>query len=637
MKATADPLLAIFDKKLRLEVPLFQRQYVWGEDKHWAPLWEDISRKFSEHLEGRTDGPVHFLGAMVFDQKQTPTTAVERRQVIDGQQRLTTLQIFLAVFRDFALEQGCTELAKECERFTANEGMMSDKEADQFKVWPTQLDRGQFKDVMKAGSRKALEKLHPERKKKYARKPEPRPRMVEAYIYFDDRLYDFFIGHDDDPALLNETPIATRLETCFGAMRTALQVVVVDLEKEDDAQVIFETLNARGEPLLPADLLRNFIFLRAARLGEPQEELYEKYWQKFDDDFWRQEVSQGRNYRPRSDLFLQHMLASRRATDIPIKHLFVEYKYWIDRSVPKPFNSVREELQALEEQGNDFRRMIDPVEDDTLYDFYCFLADFEVSPVYPLLLALSRSGLSDTAWLEIAQTIESYLLRRAVCGLTTKNYNRTFLNLVRQLQGKTGNPEVVRNYFTSLTGESVVWPSDTQFSEAWLNTDAYHSLSNAKLARIFLRLNQTYVSRKSEPIRIAGALTIEHLMPQNWVEHWPLPDGTQGLPWSELAEMELSDPMAAASLHRRSMLQTIGNLTLITGSLNTAVSNGPWSEKRGGILRSSLLPLNQQLHDMATWDEEAILKRGKELLARCKKLWPGPIEITKAQQTATIE
>ena len=102
MRADAVPLLAIFEKKMRLEVPLFQRQYVWNLEHQWQPLWEDISRKFSEFLEGRKDAPVHFLGAMVLDQKQVPTTHVEKRQVIDGQQRLTTLQIFLAAYRDSA-------------------------------------------------------------------------------------------------------------------------------------------------------------------------------------------------------------------------------------------------------------------------------------------------------------------------------------------------------------------------------------------------------------------------------------------------------------------------------------------------------------------------------------------------------
>src|SRR5437660_6049783 len=106
MKANAAPLLALFERKMRLEVPLFQRQYVWGREQQWEPLWEDIARKFSEYLSGRKEAPVHFLGAMVLDQKQTPIAHVEKRQIIDGQQRLTTLQVFLAAFRDFCREQG---------------------------------------------------------------------------------------------------------------------------------------------------------------------------------------------------------------------------------------------------------------------------------------------------------------------------------------------------------------------------------------------------------------------------------------------------------------------------------------------------------------------------------------------------
>ncbi|MDM0010155.1 DUF262 domain-containing protein [Variovorax sp. J22G73] len=153
MKATAVSLLALFETKMQLEVPLFQRQYVWQREKHWEPLWEDIARKFTDYLDGRKDAPVHFLGAMVLDLKQTPATHVGKRQVIDGQQRLTTLQVFLSAFRDFCNEQGCEDMAREIASFTLNKGLMADAEVDKFKVWPTQLDRGQFADVVGAGSR----------------------------------------------------------------------------------------------------------------------------------------------------------------------------------------------------------------------------------------------------------------------------------------------------------------------------------------------------------------------------------------------------------------------------------------------------------------------------------------------------
>ena len=283
-------LLSVFDAKQRLDVPLFQRQYVWHEEEQWLPLWEDIERKFSEALDGREDAPNHFLGAMVLDQKQTPTGHVVVRQIIDGQQRLTTLQIFLAAYRDFCKQQECDALAAECDKFLFNTGMMADPEVDCFKVWPTQLDRLQFTNVIASRSCDEVLKRHPLRKKKYARKPDPRPRMVEAYLFFFEQLKLFFLGENGDTPLASEYPISTRVDECFQTLRSTLMVVVIDLQKGDDPQVIFETLNARGEPLLPADLLRNYIFFRANRDNLNIEAAYKKYWLHFDDKFWREEV-----------------------------------------------------------------------------------------------------------------------------------------------------------------------------------------------------------------------------------------------------------------------------------------------------------------------------------------------------------
>ena len=304
-------LLAIFDAKQRLEVPLFQRQYVWNEEQQWLPLWEDIERKFSEALEGRTDAPNHFLGAMVLDQKQTPTGHVVVRQIIDGQQRLTTLQIFLAAYRDFCTERDCQALAAECDKFLFNTGMMADPEVDKFKIWPTQLDRKQFTDVVASASREEVLRRHPLRRRPYARRPDPRPKMVEAYLFFFEQLKIFFLGSEGEPPLGAEHSVCTRLDECFQTLRNALMVAVIDLQRDDDPQVIFETLNARGEPLLPADLLKNYIFFRANREKIDVDAAYKKYWSRFDDEFWRQEVKQGRLTRPRSDLFMQHFLSSR--------------------------------------------------------------------------------------------------------------------------------------------------------------------------------------------------------------------------------------------------------------------------------------------------------------------------------------
>lgn len=620
MKANAVPLLAIFEKKMRLEVPLFQRQYVWSKEQQWEPLWEDIVRKFSEYLEEREDAPVHFLGAMVLDQKQTPTTHVEKRQIIDGQQRLTTLQIFIAAFRDFCRKQDCEDLAKECDSFTLNKGMMADPDVDKFKVWPTQLDRGQFSDVICAGSHAELVNRHPLNYRRYARRPDPRPRMVEAYLFFYEQLSEFFLGTTTDKPLAAETPLPQRVEECFRALKNALQVVVIDLEQEDDAQVIFETLNARGEPLLPADLLRNFIFLRAARRGESQESLYDEYWRRFDDPFWRVEVKQGRLLRPRSDLFMQHFLASRQTVDIPIKHLFVEYKFWIERQ--RPFLTVRDELATLARQGDDFRRIIEPKKGDSIYSLVTFLDAFDVRTSYPLLLAMLDAQIDEAQWQAISKILESYLLRRAVCGLTTKNYNRVFLTLTRNLRRDGVTAENLGKQLAAQTGDSAEWPSDAAFGEAWRTKHVYQALNNPKVVHVLKRLNDTYLGSKMEAVSIESALTVEHILPQNWIEHWPLPDGSDGMASKDLWSADEKDPRAIATRERNSALQTFGNLTILSQALNSAASNAPWREKKPELLRHSLLPINQQLHETKVWDEAAIQERGAALFERALKLWP---------------
>ena len=556
---------------------------------------------------------------MVLDQKQTPTGHVVVRQVIDGQQRLTTLQIFIAAYRDFCRHHGCDALAGECDKFLFNTGMMADPEVDKFKVWPTQLDRSQFMDVIASGSHEEVLKRHPLRRKPYARKPEARPRMVEAYLFFFAQLTRFFLGEDGEEPLAAQFPLVTRVDECFQTLRNALMVVVIDLQRDDDPQVIFETLNARGEPLLPADLLRNFIFFRVNRAGLDTEATYKKYWAHFDDEFWREEVKQGRLTRPRSDLFMQHFLASHQGQDIPIKHLYVEYRHWLETS--KPFATVTEELETLSRQGKQFRRIIAPKPDDVIYPLCAFLEAYDIRTAYPLLLALLDADLNEGEWREINRILESYLLRRAVCNFTTKNYNKIFLNLTRNLRKDGFSSARLRALLLVQSGESTVWPDDATFREAWMQKPLYGPLNSPKIVHLFDRLNQTFMSSKSESVAFAVPPTVEHIMPQDWLKAWPLPDGSKGMDALELYTAPETDPRAKASRQREVTLQTLGNLTILSKGLNSAQKNLPWSEKRPEMMKHSLLPINQSLADVLVWDEAAIQKRGEELFKRAAGIW----------------
>jgi hypothetical protein len=319
---------------------------------------------------------------------------------------------------------------------------------------------------------------------------------------------------------------------------------------------------------------------------------------------------------------MQHFLSSRQAVDIPIKHLFVEYKFWIKKE--QPFPTIREELATIARQGEDFRRIIAPNKDDLLLPLVTFLDCFDNRTVYPLLLFLLDTGLSASEWNEISVIIESYLLRRAVCNLTTKSYNRIFLTLTRLLRREGTTPDRVRKQLSELQGKSSEWPSNDDFGTAWQTGHAYSVLNNAKIVHILRRLSDSYLSGKTEHITIDSPLTVEHILPQNWIENWPLPDGSKGLTSQELWISKEDDSKADATRRRNSLLQTFGNLTILTQALNSAASNSPWPIKKPELLKSSLIPINQLLHQVPTWNEETIELRSKELFKRPVSIWPAP-------------
>jgi len=327
--------------------------------------------------------------------------------------------------------------------------------------------------------------------------------------------------------------------------------------------------------------------------------------------------------RPRSDLFMQHFLASRQMIDIPIKHLFVEYRFWIERE--KPFKNVTAELATLAKQRDDFRRLLEPGKGDVVYGLAKFLNDFDISTPYPLLLYLFDAGLSGADWEAVSISLESYLVRRAVLGWTTKSYNKIFFNLTKAMRQAGPTPQALRVHLSRLQGDTAAWPTDEVFAEAWRTRPAYELLNNAKLVHILRRVGETFLTSRNERLTIDGPLSIEHILPQAWIEHWPLASGESGLTDEELLDADADDPRAVATRDRNNVLQTMGNLTILTQALNSSVSNSAWPTKKPEILIALLLPINQKLHEYEVWGEAAIQKRREELLKHALGVWPAPL------------
>ena len=326
--------------------------------------------------------------------------------------------------------------------------------------------------------------------------------------------------------------------------------------------------------------------------------------------------------RPRSDLYMQHFLSSQQCRVIPIKHLFVEYRHWIKGD--RPFDSVEEELQVLVRHAGYFRRLIVPEPDDVMFDLAVFLDKFDMRTSYPFLLLLADSEMDTASLKEICTVIESYILRRAVCGLTGKRYNRIFLDLTRKMKGDGLSVQGLRGFLAEYRGESSVWPRDSDFEVKWISSSLYGQLNSAMLGHILLRLNASYMDRKMEKVALAGKPTVEHLMPQSWIERWPLPSGRRGLTDQELWREEGAASDRSETRDRNALIHTIGNLTILTGELNAGVSNWTWTRKRAEMMRHSLLPINQMLYSYDFWDEDTIGTRARELFVRAREIWPGP-------------
>ena len=616
----------IFEKERRYTVPLFQRAYVWTLEDQWEPLWEDVERQAESCLTILAEGGqvqfTHFLGAVVLNVAKVLGRGLSRSEVIDGQQRLTTLQILLAALRDYARETG-DEVAYDLERLTLNP-VKDPTSVERFKVWPTNADRDVFGAVMSAGGPDALVSSFG---------GGSLPRMVEAYKYFYERIRAFVEG--DQPSERH----ADRLYALLHAFKTSLQVVVIELEDRDDPQVIFETLNARGQPLLPSDLIRNTVFLEASAKGMDADELYTTHWRPFDetrtaargangeDRFWHLEERQGRLIRPRIDLFMFHDLTVRTERELNIGRLFREFRDWYSRSgiTPELY------LASVNVRAEDFARLLDPQGGDRLSVFAQRLRSLDTSTVYPILLLmmeLSRKGLPLEERNQAVTDLESYLVRRFVCQMTTKNYNSFFLGLLRRMAqaGRDGENVVsaLREELLRPDGPAVVWPSDVEFRNGWISKPVYVKSRPDRSAMVLKALNEALHSSKNESITIAGELTVEHLLPQS-------PDLTD-YPYPSDHELPLGAEETLEARRQR-LTNTVGNLTLLTQPLNSSVSNGPFPDKLRKIASDSDLRLNAHFRDLAflepaqpaaAWNEAHIQQRSEKLLQTALEIWPRP-------------
>jgi hypothetical protein len=610
-------VMNVFTQQTRYTVPLFQRPYVWKREDQWQPLWDDI-RAVAERVLTSEGKPIssHFLGTVVLSQEPNSVFSLPRREVIDGQQRLTTLQLLLkaaehaldavrpVVAGDEEARKSVDIASRQIAPLTSNPAYADDDE--RYKVWPTNEDRKPFRDVMDSAAAKGPSM--------------PETRMAQAYQYFRDEF----------KAWLGLGSYGERAKALASALKDHLRLIVLDLDAADEPQAIFETLNAHGTPLLPADLIKNWLLWEGTRQSLKTDTLYLEYWRPFDREInhWRAITGVGHAARARVDTFLQNWLMRYVHEPIPAKHLYDRFLRHVAAGGPRNDHGkldVQALMASISLDAERFRLIEEPVGKTRFHVFLRRLKVIDIVVFHPLLLELMGRPGSDDDDRDIAGTaLESYLVRRIICGGQTRGYGVLALSLLERVAKLPAAEPAAPTIVKGLAGASDKldqWPDDPTLLAEWKRKKFYGNLRRNRVLMILRAIEEQYLRDacgKSEPVLTFNFddLEIEHILPQTWETHWPLPD-----------DVTRDD--------RNWALHGIGNLTLVTGSLNKALSHGPWfaeegaPSKRRGIDLHSKLDLNARLlreHPMV-WNEAAMKVRAESLFSVARRIWPAPVDL----------
>lgn len=591
----------VFFSPQRLIVPLFQRPYVWSRDRQWQPLWDDV-RRVAERFSSSGEPTSHFLGAIVLQQQPSEIGNLTVRTVIDGQQRLTTLQLLFDAIYGVLVGRGFAGLASQMENLVRNQDAYISDPSDRFKVWPTNRDRPAFDEVMGTAI--------PD----YPNLSHKNSRLVEAHAFFARKITEWIDADDQE----------RRANALVTTVSRHLELVVIDLRVDEDAQEIFETLNARGTPLTAADLIKNFVFQKLQLDEQDTETAYHDYWLRFETPFWETEVSVGRVLYSRSSLFFTQWLVAMTGEEITEREVFSRFK----RFATDESSAIRDLLLRVSRTAAVYQEFSEKAGTSTgelsrLEMFIYRLGILNYETVKPFVIWLTdpdREPVAEQQFNKALDVVESWFVRRMLTRNSSKAYNYTMSALVREVSTSDRQlvGDVVEVFLTSQTGvnANTHWPSDSEVLDFLTTQPVYRRISRAKLRMVLEAVEDNRRgygsgSKKtfSEQPVVRGECSIEHVMPQEWTKNWPGdeygPDGTS----------------------RNELLHRLGNLVLVTQSLNSKVSNGPWEDKKKSLGEHSTLLTTKEVVDSSggSWDETAIQARTEDVARAILDIWKVPI------------
>ncbi len=650
---------SLFGLGVQYRIPLFQRHYVWDEENQWQFLWDDIEK--SQNRENQEGSSAHFTGAIVIQQKPTPAGGVPKYEIIDGQQRLTTFQIIFCAIRDICKEHGHDDIADNINCYVLNQGVLIGED-EQLKLIPTKFDRPSFISLVNGQI------------------DEQNGRIHLAYHYFRGKIDKHVKGEREKMIVL------------FSSILKYFDFVQILIDGNDKPEKIFESLNARGKSLLQFDLLRNDLFLRASedrdRLYNKYWDHFEgDYWDQERKDsrtlceWFLQHFLMAKlgteGVKPEFHVYQRRYCERLRNTD-GIEHEFSELKR---------YSEVYREMTDCADDSEIGKRMkfYQVFGLTTLHPFILFVRCevglsgdalnhvFDILESYTLRRMLCCGGKRGLLKFNI---FFSELIRRLRNNFSLESFIKKLADETSNTTKYPTDNEIEPTLYTHYDEHSTFLPDDSTivFPDNRAVKAALHRLWFESAGAIKMRLIR-YILYRIELMKMEenkftehftfkdDLTTLEHIMPSEWKKTWRLPtaDGaiTYGTDISNhpyvsvntnvedsgcLYEKLFDDPKKPSreglvntsyldafnlALTRDQVLQSIGNLTLVTRELNAKLGNRPFLEKKTD-LKASRLMLNSEIRHYQAWDVNEIHTRAEKLIADVCKIWPS-LQVIRAR------
>ena len=561
----------IFNNATLVEVPFFQRSYVWKKDL-WARLLEDME------FVVKTNKP-HFLGSIILKEGRKPNPGElfsVRKTVVDGQQRLTTFLIFMKVL---CLKQ--------------NQALLFDY---QFRIMGQGIALRHGRNDIDA-----FEKVMAMQEAVEIENPTPGSRIIEAFNYF--------VAYMD----------ATKLDIM--SIRTNTQFVKIDLDADEDEQQIFDTINSLGVNLTTSELLKNYFFSRET-VNE-----YESKWASIfekDDEskaYWDAVIETGRIQRAMIDiffdsyfqLFIQDKKYSITNEDklmyTRVDKLAKSYQHFIstycggDKSIV--LEPMKEYAQCFMQNFRPEQCVMSVPREFGIERINVIIFGLKNTTMIPYVLYLAKNVQDKCERDKMLGILESYIMRRIVVHAPTKNYNNLFTSLILN---RVLDSETLLSRLRNGADATTYVPDDEELRNGF----KYSKLVNLQAKGIVYLLESQLRPQNSATVLLGfDNYSLEHLMPKKWKNNWEP---------CENEELEKK---------RDSQLLTLGNLAIIPQSLNASIRDAAWKTKRAGKgdnkpgldrCAKGLCTLQEAL-EKEEWNEREIGTRAEWMFDNARAIW----------------